>query len=234
MNGRLLKPLKDALPALKPQWGSDRFADNLPSTSLRPAVLHLKLANQQVGKNLENLRGTLKDHNDEVNSTERLKESKLLEAFTKCNLIPPSRTFDFILSSLNHIWRTIYVCKLNESHTLLYNVHQELLNELESCKQPNQGSKLILRYRNSSDVIWEEKQQGDNAKVWEAIKAVLVDDVILGKLKQADESTHNLKSDIDEIVRYLSKLSDDIADGQYEDRADCCYVNVPWLVRLFV
>ncbi len=232
MNEHLLKPLKDTLPKLKPHVGSYRFeAANLPPFDLHRAVFHLKLASREVGKNLEMLRDTLKKHNDEVDSTEKFKENRLVDAFTNNDL--SAEGGDFVLSFFDNVWRTTYVNKLNEPHALFHDVRKELLDELELCKQPSQDSKLILRY-SSSSYCWEEKQQGENAKRWEAIRAVLVDDGILAKLARMEESTHKLRSEIDEIVQYVSTLSDDIENLAYEGRADCCYTNIPWLVRLFL
>jgi len=235
MNDRLLKPLKETMPTLIPKVGNSRFeAANLPATDLHPAVLHLKLANPEVSDNLDKLRDTLKKHNDDVDMTEKYIASKLVGAFTEHKLVLLTEWGNRIQHILSQIWRIVYINKLYEHHGFLYDTHKELLEELDSCKRPDQGSKMLLGYGSTDSLVFEEKQVGEKAKAMEAIKAVLNDTTILEKLTQIEHSKRKLESDINEIVQYASTLSDDIDLLAYEGRAKCCYANIPWFIRLFV
>jgi hypothetical protein len=182
------------------------------------AILHITSSNSAVGKNLENLLTTLKEHNANVDSLETCIRTKLDQAFRerKLEYDNPQIVFN-ILRILRNVWKTGYIKHLDE-HPSEALSRSTVLDELSLYKRTDEESALILE----PFTVWKERETGEKDKVIDAIRNFAVNPVILSKLELLEISKRTLEVNISDIVKEASKLSKAIEAEAYSKKQKCC------------
>ncbi len=229
INDKVLKQLSGIRPEAITSAPEDRLRDyklgvgNFPDNEYlsKNAWLHIKQEDASAYEALRTLRASIKEHNQRVDSTQYEIMNSIQSRFPSHEFAtePPTawayNLQNTIIPALFSFWKEhLELVRSRDGAQLL-----GAFNSVYSTFYDSNG--LFLQREGRGNSVWPGTQQ-KGLEIFEIMKGILVDPVILRGISEVENSKSTLIHTITKISEVATRISNAIDAGDYVTVVDCC------------